>query len=172
MDWSQGVNAFACILKDTQNGKPSADNVGDEVAALYMPTEVRMVMTVVEAGSVYMSPSEMGGDTDTETGGETSDGEGGSESESDSGTTSDSGDPGDESSSGDSSSGDSSSEDSGDSGGSSEDEVGTSDGVGQQPEQSTGCGCSSTPAEPAPLGFAGLLLGGLALLRRRRGDAR
>ena len=45
VDWTLGVNKLACILKDTMNGKPSADNVGPETAALYMPTEVRMVVT-------------------------------------------------------------------------------------------------------------------------------
>ncbi|MEJ7731727.1 MAG: hypothetical protein WKG00_21260 [Polyangiaceae bacterium] len=41
VDWSQGINKVAVILKDTNNGKPSAGNVGDEVAALYTPTDVR-----------------------------------------------------------------------------------------------------------------------------------
>lgn len=60
VDWSQGTNKLACILKDTMNGKPSADNVGAETAALYMPTEVRMVVTIVENGSTYIPPQPTG----------------------------------------------------------------------------------------------------------------
>jgi hypothetical protein len=56
MDWRQGVDKVAVILKDTQNNKPSADNVGDAEAALYMPTRVRMVVTVVTQGSTYVPP--------------------------------------------------------------------------------------------------------------------
>ncbi|HEY0133092.1 MAG TPA: hypothetical protein VGB85_03405, partial [Nannocystis sp.] len=73
VDWSLGTNKIACILKDTMNGKPSADNVGDETAALYMPTEVRMVITLVEPGSVYEPPTPSG---EGSTGGESSGGEG------------------------------------------------------------------------------------------------
>jgi hypothetical protein len=47
MDWTQGVDRVAVILKDTENNKPSADNVGDAEAARYTPTRVRMVVTVV-----------------------------------------------------------------------------------------------------------------------------
>jgi MYXO-CTERM domain-containing protein len=60
VDWTQGTNRIACILKDTMNNKPSADNVGDEIAALYMPTRVRMVVTIVEEGSVYVPPTPTG----------------------------------------------------------------------------------------------------------------
>ena len=60
VDWTKGVNKIACILKDTMNGKPSADNVGPETAALYMPTEVRMVVTIVEPGSEYVPPTPSG----------------------------------------------------------------------------------------------------------------
>lgn len=56
VDWSQGDNKLACILKDTMNNKPSADNVGPEMAALYTPTEVRMVVTIVAPGSTYVPP--------------------------------------------------------------------------------------------------------------------
>lgn len=76
VDWTKGTNKIACILKDTMNGKPSADNVGDEKAALYMPTEVRMVVTLVEAGSVYVPPTptdpegSTGGDNTGSTGGD------------------------------------------------------------------------------------------------------
>ncbi len=60
VDWTLGVNKMACILKDTMNGKPSADNVGPETAALYMPTEVRMVVTIVAPGAVYVPPTPSG----------------------------------------------------------------------------------------------------------------
>jgi hypothetical protein len=56
MDWTQGVDRVAVILKDTENNKPSADNVGDAEAARYTPTRVRMVVTVVTQGSTYMPP--------------------------------------------------------------------------------------------------------------------
>lgn len=57
VDWSLGSGKIALILKDTQNGKPSADNVGAETAALYMPTKIRFVVTIVSAGSTYVPPS-------------------------------------------------------------------------------------------------------------------
>jgi hypothetical protein len=60
VDWSQGVNKLANILKDTMNNKPSADNVGDETAALYTPTRVRMVVTIVSAGGTYVPPTPTG----------------------------------------------------------------------------------------------------------------
>ncbi len=60
VDWTQGVNLLACILKDTENNKPSADNVGDEIAALYMPTDVRMVVTIVTPGGTYEPPTPTG----------------------------------------------------------------------------------------------------------------
>lgn len=60
VDWSQGVNKLASILKDTMNNKPSADNVGAETAALYTPTRVRMVVTIVSAGGAYVPPTPTG----------------------------------------------------------------------------------------------------------------
>lgn len=70
VDWTQGTNNIACILKDTENGKPSADNVGPEVAALYTPTEVRLVVTLVEPGSAYEPPTPTGAGTGSSTGGD------------------------------------------------------------------------------------------------------
>ncbi len=70
VDWTQGTNNIACILEDTENGKPSADNVGPEVAALYTPTEVRLVVTLVEPGSVYEPPTPTGAGTGSSTGGD------------------------------------------------------------------------------------------------------
>lgn len=60
VDWTLGVNKLAAILKDTMNNKPTADNVGAETAALYTPTEVRLVVTLVEPGSVYKPPTPSG----------------------------------------------------------------------------------------------------------------
>lgn len=60
VDWSQGDNKLACILKDTMNNKPSADNVGAEVAALYTPTRIRMVVTIVAPGGTYEPPTPTG----------------------------------------------------------------------------------------------------------------
>lgn len=56
VDWSLGTKKIAIILKDTKNGKPSADNVGAETAALYTPTQVHMVVTIVAPGSTYVPP--------------------------------------------------------------------------------------------------------------------
>jgi MYXO-CTERM domain-containing protein len=56
VDWTKGTNKIALILKDTKNGKPSADNVGAATAALYTPTQVRMVVTIVAPGSTYVPP--------------------------------------------------------------------------------------------------------------------
>jgi MYXO-CTERM domain-containing protein len=60
VDWTQGVNKLANILKDTMNNKPSTDNVGEETAALYMPTRVRLVVTIVSAGGTYVPPTPTG----------------------------------------------------------------------------------------------------------------
>ena len=57
VDWTQGTKKIALILKDTKNGKPSTDNVGAVTAALYTPTQVRMVVTIVAPGSTYVPPS-------------------------------------------------------------------------------------------------------------------
>jgi hypothetical protein len=61
VDWSQGTKKIAIILKDTKNGKPSADNVGADTAALYTPTQVHMVVTIVAPGSTYVPPTEIDG---------------------------------------------------------------------------------------------------------------
>jgi hypothetical protein len=56
VDWTQGTTKIALILKDTSNGKPSADNVGAATAALYTPTKLRFVVTIVAPGSTYVPP--------------------------------------------------------------------------------------------------------------------
>ena len=58
-DWSMGSGRVAAILKDTENGKPSADNVGAERAARFMPTEIHLVLTWVAPGATYVPPTEM-----------------------------------------------------------------------------------------------------------------
>jgi hypothetical protein len=84
VDWSQGINKVAVILKDTNNGKPSAGNVGDETAALYTPTDVRVVVTFVTPGGTYVPPTVdgsggagggggSGGDSSAATGGSSAD---------------------------------------------------------------------------------------------------
>jgi MYXO-CTERM domain-containing protein len=55
-DWSMGSGRIAVILKDTENGKPSIDNVGAEVAARYTPTELHLVLTWVAPGATYVPP--------------------------------------------------------------------------------------------------------------------
>lgn len=184
VDWTQGVNKFACILKDTMNGKPSADNVGAETAALYMPTEVRMVITLVEPGSVYEPPgppvgettgdSSTGedgtssGSTDAATGattGEASTGEpattgtGPGEPTGGEGTTTSSGGDGPTTSSGGSSSGGSTSTSAGD---------GASSSGGAQESGEGGCGCRGAGEDDLP-GALVVLLAGLAWRRRARG---
>jgi MYXO-CTERM domain-containing protein len=57
VDWTKGTAKIALILKDTMNNKPSTDNVGAETASLYMPTKVRMVVTIVAPGSQYVPPT-------------------------------------------------------------------------------------------------------------------
>lgn len=81
VDWSQGTNKLAVILKDTQNGKPSADNVGAATAALYTPTQVRMVVTIVAPGSDYVppGPADAGAPTDAGGDGGGSSGDGGAD---------------------------------------------------------------------------------------------
>jgi len=55
-DWSMGSGRIAAILKDTENGKPSADNVGAERAARFTPTELHLILTWVAPGATYVPP--------------------------------------------------------------------------------------------------------------------
>lgn len=57
VDWSRGLGRVALILKDTMNGKPSPENVGAEISARYMPTQLRVTVTLVSPGGVYEPPS-------------------------------------------------------------------------------------------------------------------
>lgn len=163
VDWSQGVNRFACILKDTMNNKPSADNVGPEVAALYTPTEVRMVVTVVEAGSIYESPTASGESTGTggsSGAGGSSDGGGTGAGE---GTT---GEPSSTSSTAPPPSG----QDSSGGGSTAATSSSETDGAAQGSDDAGGCGCTSGGRAGAPAGL-GLALLGLVAIRRRRSRA-
>lgn len=59
VSWSQGVARIALILKDTNNGKPAVENVGATESARYMPTNLRVTVTLVSAGSTYVPPSSL-----------------------------------------------------------------------------------------------------------------
>lgn len=150
VDWTQGVHDIACILKDTMNNKPSADNVGPEMAALYTPTEVRLVVTLVEPGSVYVPPTPTG---DTGTGSE-----GGSSGAADSsgGEGGDSTGPIDPTSPGGSSGGPTSAGDTSATSAASSGAAGESSDTGGAPaDDASGCGCRSDRPDAA---------GGLVLL--------
>lgn len=57
VDWSRGLgDTLSLILKDTSNGKPAPENVGPERAALYMPTRLRVTVTLVTPGDAYVPP--------------------------------------------------------------------------------------------------------------------
>jgi hypothetical protein len=62
VDWSRPIANTALILKDTNNVKPAPENVGAATSALYMPTRVRIVVTIVAPGAVYMPPANLAGD--------------------------------------------------------------------------------------------------------------
>lgn len=56
VDWSKGVKKVALILKDDKNVKPAPENVGEATSKLFMPTNVRVTVTVVSPGSTYVPP--------------------------------------------------------------------------------------------------------------------
>lgn len=56
VDFTTGVVRSQLILKDTNNGKPSPENVGQETSALYMPTDLSVTVTVVSNGADYEPP--------------------------------------------------------------------------------------------------------------------
>lgn len=62
VDWTKGILKSALILKDDKNVKPAPENVGAERSALFMPTKVRVTVTVVSPGSTYVPPPETGSD--------------------------------------------------------------------------------------------------------------
>lgn len=56
VDWSRGLGRVALILKDDMNRKPAPENVGEEISRLYMPTQVRVTVTLVSPGGTYVPP--------------------------------------------------------------------------------------------------------------------
>lgn len=56
VDWTKGIVKSALILKDDKNVKPAPENVGEARSKLFMPTKVRVTVTVVSPGSTYMPP--------------------------------------------------------------------------------------------------------------------
>jgi len=57
VDWTKGIVKTALILKDDKNVKPAPENVGATRSALFMPTKLRVTVTVVSPGSTYVPPS-------------------------------------------------------------------------------------------------------------------
>jgi hypothetical protein len=58
VDWSLGLGRIALILKDTMNRKPSPENVGATESARYMPTQIRVTVTLVPPGATYSPPAD------------------------------------------------------------------------------------------------------------------
>jgi hypothetical protein len=58
VDWTRGVRTVALILKDDMNRKPSPENVGATISAMYMPTRLRVTVTIVSAGGTYVPPAD------------------------------------------------------------------------------------------------------------------
>jgi hypothetical protein len=56
VDWTKGILKSALILKDDKNIKPAPENVGEARSKLFMPTKLRVTVTVVSPGSTYMPP--------------------------------------------------------------------------------------------------------------------
>lgn len=56
VDWTRGARSVSLILKNTTNGKPSPENVGATESARYMPTDLRVTVTLVSAGATYQPP--------------------------------------------------------------------------------------------------------------------
>ncbi len=57
VDWTKGVRTVALILKDTNNVKPAPENVGATESAFYMPTDLRVTVTIVSPGGTYVPPA-------------------------------------------------------------------------------------------------------------------
>ncbi|MEO5769974.1 MAG: hypothetical protein ABIS92_16590 [Polyangia bacterium] len=52
--WDKGIVKVALLLKDTKNVKVAPENVGAATSALYMPTDLHVIVTLVAAGSTYV----------------------------------------------------------------------------------------------------------------------
>ena len=57
VDWSKAITQIPIILKDDKNVKIAPENVGQARSALFMPTKLRAVVTIVSAGGTYVPPS-------------------------------------------------------------------------------------------------------------------
>jgi len=57
VDWTKGIVKSALILKDDKNIKPAPENVGEARSKLFMPTKLRVTVTVVSPGSTYVPPA-------------------------------------------------------------------------------------------------------------------
>lgn len=55
-DWSKGAPNAALILKDDMNRKPAPENTSGPNPALYTPTKLRVVLTIVAPGATYVPP--------------------------------------------------------------------------------------------------------------------
>jgi hypothetical protein len=64
VDWTKRPSQVALILKDSNNVKPAPENVGATRSALFMPTTVRIVLTIVSPGGTYMRPGDAGAPPD------------------------------------------------------------------------------------------------------------
>jgi hypothetical protein len=56
VDWSKPITQIPIILKDDANVKVAPENVGAARSALFMPTKLRAVITIVSAGGTYVPP--------------------------------------------------------------------------------------------------------------------
>lgn len=65
VDWTKGILKSALILKDDKNVKPAPENVGEARSKLFMPSKVRVTVTVVSPGSTYVPPGPPPGDAGT-----------------------------------------------------------------------------------------------------------
>jgi hypothetical protein len=57
VDWSKKITQIPIILKDASGVKIAPENVGAARSALFMPTRLRAVVTIVSAGGTYVPPS-------------------------------------------------------------------------------------------------------------------
>lgn len=148
VNWSLGARRIALILKDTNNVKPAPENVGATESARYMPTDLRVTVTLVSPGGTY-EPPDAGVDAGVDAG-----------TPFDAGVpdagAADAGSPDAGLDAPDAGQADAGAEDAGPG------EVPDAGGLGE-PGVQGGCGCDAAPAL--------LSLLALALVRRRRGGA-
>ncbi len=56
VDWAKGIPSLTIILTDASPRNVGVEDVGPEIAARFMPTRMRVVITVVSAGGPYVPP--------------------------------------------------------------------------------------------------------------------